>query len=155
LPFAQARWCGAAGVGLQALSAHKDDAFGRAYGVLVKGWRLLQRAVFVITSDDRLAHVEYVADQMAEPDYEAAVAAARAAAPGPAVSALTATRRQQASATPRRRRSCRRSAGRVARNGRAGLPCRCTVPGRAWDWVQPRGLRSLGVRRCKGYEPVS
>jgi thiol peroxidase len=81
LPFAQARWCGAAGVGHQALSAHKDDAFGRAYGVLVKEWRLLQRAVFVITSDDRLAHVEYVADQMAEPDYEAAIAAARAAAP--------------------------------------------------------------------------
>jgi thioredoxin-dependent peroxiredoxin len=83
LPFAQARWCGAARVGHQALSAHKDDAFGRAYGVLVKEWRLLQRAVFVITFEDRLAHVEYVADQMAEPDYEAAIAAARASAPSP------------------------------------------------------------------------
>jgi len=81
LPFAQARWCSAASVGHQALSAHKDDAFGRAYGVLVKEWRLLQRAVFVITSENRLAYVEYVADQMSEPNYEAAIAAARAAAP--------------------------------------------------------------------------
>ena len=30
----------------------------------------------------RVAHAEYVADQMAEPDYDAAVAAARAVAPG-------------------------------------------------------------------------
>jgi thiol peroxidase len=73
LPFAQARWCNAAAVQHQALSAHKDDAFGRAYGVLIKEWRLLQRAVFVIDHSDRVAHVEYVADQMTEPDYAAAV----------------------------------------------------------------------------------
>jgi len=77
LPFAQARWCGAAEVGHQALSAHKDEEFGRAYGVLIKEWRLLQRAVFVVDAADRLAHVEYVADQMAEPDYAAAMAAVR------------------------------------------------------------------------------
>ncbi len=73
LPFAQARWCGAAGVGHQALSAHKDDEFGRAYGVLIKEWRLLQRSVFVLDHAERLIHVEYVADQMAEPDYAAAL----------------------------------------------------------------------------------
>jgi thiol peroxidase len=77
LPFAQARWCGASGVGHQALSAHKDEGFGRAYGVLIKEWRLLQRAVFVIDRSDHLAHVEYVADQMAEPDYTVAVEVAR------------------------------------------------------------------------------
>ena len=82
LPFAQARWSGAEQVGHQAVSAHKDEAFGRAYGVLLKEWRLLQRAVFVVGRDDRIAYAEYVADQMAEPDYEAAVAAARALAPG-------------------------------------------------------------------------
>jgi thiol peroxidase len=80
LPFAQARWCGAAGVGHQALSAHKDEVFGRAYGVLLKEWRLLQRSVFVVSPTGRLVHVEYVADQMAEPDYEQAMAAVRAAA---------------------------------------------------------------------------
>jgi thiol peroxidase len=41
---------------------------------------LLQRAVFVIDRAGRIAHAEYVADQMAEPDYDAAIAAARAAA---------------------------------------------------------------------------
>jgi len=43
-------------------------------------WRLLQRAVFVVDRAGRLAHVEYVADQMAEPDYGAALQAAQLAA---------------------------------------------------------------------------
>src|SRR3954451_14653894 len=77
LPFAQARWSGAEQVGHQAVSAHKDEAFGRAYGVLLKEWRLLQRAVFVVGRDDRIAYAEYVADQMQEPDYDGAVAAVR------------------------------------------------------------------------------
>jgi len=72
LPFAQARWRQAEHVEHKALSAHKDEAFGEDYGVLLKEWRLLQRAVFVIDRDDRIVHVEYVADQMAEPDYPAA-----------------------------------------------------------------------------------
>ena len=79
LPFAQARWLGAEGVTHQALSAHKDARFGRDYGVLIKEWRLLQRAVFVIDRADRILHVEYVADQMQEPDYQAALRAIRAA----------------------------------------------------------------------------
>ena len=80
LPFAQARWQLAEGVTHQALSAHKDESFGRDYGVLLKEWRLLQRAVFVIDRDGAIAHAEYVADQMMEPDYDAALAAARRAA---------------------------------------------------------------------------
>src|SRR3954452_20903829 len=79
LPFAQARWGTTEQVGHQALSAHKDEAFGRDYGVLLKEWRLLQRTVFVIGRDDRIAHAEYVPDQMQEPDYNAAVAAVRQA----------------------------------------------------------------------------
>lgn len=82
LPFAQARWQAAEGAGHQALSAHKDEAFGRDYGVLLKEWRLLQRAVFAIDRDGRIVHAEYVADQMHEPDYDAAVAAVRRAAGG-------------------------------------------------------------------------
>jgi thiol peroxidase len=77
LPFAQARWQQAENVEHQALSAHKDETFGTEYGVLLKEWRLLQRAVFVVDRDDRIAHVEYVPDQMAEPDYDAAVEVAR------------------------------------------------------------------------------
>ena len=79
LPFAQARWGTAEQVGHQTLSAHKDEAFGREYGVLLKEWRLLQRAVFVISHDDRIVYAEYVPDQMQEPDYNAAVAAVRQA----------------------------------------------------------------------------
>jgi thiol peroxidase len=80
LPFAQLRWRTAEGVGHSALSSHRSEAFGRAYGVLLREWRLLQRAVFVIDGNGRVTHAEYVADQMAEPDYDAAVAAAREAA---------------------------------------------------------------------------
>ncbi len=80
LPFAQARWQTTEGTTHAALSAHKDEAFGRDYGVLLKEWRLLQRAVFVIDGAGTVAHSEYVADQMTEPNYDAAVAAARQAA---------------------------------------------------------------------------
>jgi thiol peroxidase len=80
LPYAQARWQGAENVAHQALSAHRDEQFGRDYGVLIKEWRLLQRAVFVIDAHDRIVYAEYVPDQMREPDYDAALAAARRAA---------------------------------------------------------------------------
>jgi len=79
LPWAMSRWNADAGVMHQGLSSHRDDAFGRAYGVLIKEWRLLQRAVIVIGADDRVAYADYVDDQMLEPDYDAAVAAASAA----------------------------------------------------------------------------
>jgi thioredoxin-dependent peroxiredoxin len=80
LPFAQARWHTAEHVTHQSLSAHKSEQFGQEYGVLLKEWRLLQRAVFVIDRSDRVVHAEYVADQMREPDYDAAVKAAQQAA---------------------------------------------------------------------------
>jgi thiol peroxidase len=75
LPFALARWRSAEGVTHQLLSTHRDERFGRDYGVLIKEWRMLQRAVFVVDGADRIVHAEYVADQMREPDYEAAVRA--------------------------------------------------------------------------------
>ncbi len=80
LPFAQARWRAAEGVTHESLSSHRTERFGRAYGVLLSEWRLLQRAVFVIDAADRIVYAEYVPDQMMEPDYDAALAAARRAA---------------------------------------------------------------------------
>jgi thioredoxin-dependent peroxiredoxin len=80
LPYAQARWQSAEGVTHVALSGHRSEQFGRDYGVLIKEWRLLQRAVFVVDRAGRLVHAEYVDDQMREPDYDGAVAAARRAA---------------------------------------------------------------------------
>jgi thiol peroxidase len=79
LPFAQARWRRAERVEHDALSAHASEQFGRDYGVLLKEWRLLQRAVFVIDPEGTVVHAEYVADQMTEPDYDAAVRAAASA----------------------------------------------------------------------------
>jgi thioredoxin-dependent peroxiredoxin len=75
LPFALGRWAAATDTRHTMLTAHRSEDFGRDYGVLIKEWRLLQRAVFVIGGDGTLMHAEYVADQMAEPDYDAAVRA--------------------------------------------------------------------------------
>jgi thiol peroxidase len=75
LPFAQSRWMTSANAAHQALSAHRSEKFGQDYGVLLKEWRLLQRAVFVIDGSDKIVQAEYVADQMLEPDYLAAVEA--------------------------------------------------------------------------------
>lgn len=79
LPFALARWQAAEGVKHPTLSAHRSSQFGCDYGVLIKEWRLLQRAVFVIDRENRVVYAEYVADQMREPDYDAALASARQA----------------------------------------------------------------------------
>ena len=77
LPFGMARWQTAEGVAHKMLSAHNSEQFARDYGVLLKEWRLLQRAVIVIGPDDRVLYAEYVPDQMQEPDYAAAIAAAK------------------------------------------------------------------------------
>jgi len=79
LPMAQKRWCGAAEVGHRTASSHRDEDFGTDYGVLMKGPRLLTRAVFVIGKDGKVKYVEYVPEVTTEPDYEAALAAAKAA----------------------------------------------------------------------------
>jgi thiol peroxidase len=80
LPFAQKRWCGAAGVeNVQTLSDHRDLSFGTAYGVAIKELRLLARAVFVVDQNDKLVHVEYVPEVTNHPNYEAALEAAKKA----------------------------------------------------------------------------
>ncbi len=79
LPFAQARWSASESVSHQALSSHCSEQFGQDYGVLLKEWRLLQRAVFVIDRNGRIAYADYVADQMQEPNYQAAIEAIRSA----------------------------------------------------------------------------
>lgn len=76
LPFAQARWNKDAGLTVTALSSHRLEDFGKSYGVLIKEWRMLQRAVFVVDPGGRVVYAEYVADQMKEPDYDAAIEAA-------------------------------------------------------------------------------
>ena len=80
LPFAQARWQMSENVSHVMLSSHRAEKFGEDYGVLIKEWRLLQRAVLVIDKHDRIVHAEYVPDQMAEPNYDSTVNAVKEAA---------------------------------------------------------------------------
>ena len=78
LPFAQKRWCGAAGVkNVQTLSDHREAAFGKSYGVLIKDVRLLARAVFVVDKKGVIRYQELVKETASEPNYEAALKAAR------------------------------------------------------------------------------
>ncbi len=78
LPFAQKRWCGAAGVSrVQTLSDHRDASFGEAYGVLIKGLRLLARALFVVGRDGIIQYIQLVKEVTEEPDYEAVLSAVR------------------------------------------------------------------------------
>jgi thiol peroxidase len=79
LPFAQARWCGAAGVKhVTTLSDHKEASFGLAYGVLIKELRLLSRAVVVVDRKGVIRYVEMVKEITHEPDYDAALEAVKA-----------------------------------------------------------------------------
>jgi len=76
LPFAQKRWCGAAGVErVQTLSDHRDASFGESYGVLIKELRLLARAVFVIDTEGIVRYVQLVSEVTQEPDYDAVIKA--------------------------------------------------------------------------------
>jgi thiol peroxidase len=70
LPFAQKRWCAAAGVDkVQTFSDHRDASFGIAYGVLIKELRLLARAVFLVDRKGILQYVQLVKEVANEPDY--------------------------------------------------------------------------------------
>ena len=75
LPHAQVHWQIQEAVLHQALSAHRSEQFGKDYGVLLKEWRMLQRAVFVLNRDDIIVYAEYVDDQQSEPNYQAALEA--------------------------------------------------------------------------------
>lgn len=80
LPFAQQRWCGAAGVkNVQTLSDHNKAEFGGAYGVLIEELRLLARAIFVVDKEGVIRYIEVVDELTNEPDYESALKAAREA----------------------------------------------------------------------------
>lgn len=78
LPFAQARWCGAAGIDkVETLSDYKNVSFGEAYGVLIKEFRLLMRSVFVVDANDTVQYVEYLKEMTEHPNYEAAIEAVK------------------------------------------------------------------------------
>jgi thioredoxin-dependent peroxiredoxin len=74
LPFAQKRWCGAAGIkNVITLSDYRYASFGNAYGVLIKDLHLLARAVFVVDKAGVVRYVQIVPEIATEPDYAAAL----------------------------------------------------------------------------------
>ena len=78
LPFAQMRWCGAAGVDkVTTLSDYKNRDFGRNYGTYIQELGLLARSIFVVDENDKVTYVEYCSEVSSDPDYEAALNAAR------------------------------------------------------------------------------
>jgi len=80
LPYAQKRWCGAAGVDqVMVLSDHMAAEFGEKYACLIKERRTLRRAVFVVDRQDMVTYVAYMPALGIEPDYEVVLEAARAA----------------------------------------------------------------------------
>jgi len=79
LPFAQKRWCGAAGIDrVVTLSDYRERSFGLGYGVLIKELLLLTRAVFVVDGANIIRYIQIVPEVTGEPDYAAAIAAAKA-----------------------------------------------------------------------------
>jgi thioredoxin-dependent peroxiredoxin len=80
LPFAQARWCAAAGIeNVQVLSDHRDLSFGEAFGVVMKELRLLARSIFVVDSTGKITYKEIVNEVTNHPNYTAAIEAAKQA----------------------------------------------------------------------------
>jgi len=80
LPFAQGRWCAAAGIeNVQVLSDHRDLSFGEAFGVVMKELRLLARSIFVVDSTGKITYKEIVNEVTNHPNYTAAIEAAKQA----------------------------------------------------------------------------
>ena len=83
LPFAQKRFCGAENItNMQTLSDVHNHSFGQSYGVLIEGLPLplFSRAVFVVDKGGKITYAQYVPEVASEPNYDAALAALKAAA---------------------------------------------------------------------------
>jgi thiol peroxidase len=79
LPFAQGRWCGAAGINrVKTLSDYQDRSLATAYGVLIGELKLLARAVFVVDEADTIRYIQLVKEVTDEPDYDAVLGAVKA-----------------------------------------------------------------------------
>ena len=75
LPFAQARWCGAAGIdAVKLYSDYNDRAFGKAFGVMIEELGLLARAIFIVDEKDVVRYVQVVDEVTSEPNYDEVLA---------------------------------------------------------------------------------
>lgn len=78
LPFAQKRWCGAAGIDrVQLLSDYQDRSFAAAYGLMIKELKLLTRAIIIVDAANLVRYIQIVPEVTSEPDYGAVIAAVK------------------------------------------------------------------------------
>ena len=80
LPFAQARWCGAADIDkVMTISDYKERNFAMKYGVYMPELGLLARAVFLLDEDNTILYSEYVSEVTDQPNFEAILEAIKKA----------------------------------------------------------------------------
>ena len=78
LPFAQKRWCAATNSNnVKTLSDYRYGSFGEAYGLTIKGLRLLARAIYVVDQKGSVRYVQLVKEITTEPDYESVLKAVK------------------------------------------------------------------------------
>ena len=84
LPFASKRFCSTEGIeNVTTVSDFRNKEFGKAYGMLLADGPLagvLARAVFVVDKAGKITYKELVPEITAEPEYDRALEAAKAAA---------------------------------------------------------------------------
>lgn len=81
LPFALERFCAAEGIDkVLTLSDHRHTEFGLKYGFLIEELRLLARGTVIVDREGVVRYVEYVPELGLEPDYDRAIAVAKALA---------------------------------------------------------------------------
>lgn len=74
-PFNQKRWCEQESCSnIDVVSDHMAMQFGQDYGLAIKEWRLLQRAIIIIDANDTIAYTEYIPEIAQFPDYDSALA---------------------------------------------------------------------------------
>jgi len=79
LPFAQKRWCGAAGIdNVITVSDYKDRDFAHTFGAYLPNVGLIARSVFLLDENNTVKYVEYVPEVTDHPNYEAALKAVKA-----------------------------------------------------------------------------
>lgn len=77
-PFAQERFGAAEGIDRAKLvSDYQECDFGKKYGFLIEGLRLLTRGIVVVGEDDKVKYVEYVQEVTNHPDYDKALEAVK------------------------------------------------------------------------------
>jgi thiol peroxidase len=80
LPFAMNRFCGAENVtNIRPASDYQDRNFGHNWGTLIEELKIMARAIFVLDSTGKVTYAQYVPEVTSEPDYDAALAALKAA----------------------------------------------------------------------------